>query len=152
MSDKYIKSKIVSISELNDPMETLDIEVSGNNLFYANGILTHNSGQSNSDVGLEDVAESHGTSQTADLIFALIRTENLRDNGRVLVKQLKNRFGDLGKLNKFQVGLDISTMTFYEVDNTEAEREADKPVFDSTPTGNGLEVDLNLKKDEGIPF
>jgi hypothetical protein len=78
--------KIIEIVEL-DERETIDIEVSGNHLFLANGILTHNS---NSDVGLEDTSESFGLPATADFMFALISTEELESLGQLMVKQLKN--------------------------------------------------------------
>jgi intein/homing endonuclease len=36
------KDEILSIDPIGE-MDTIDIEVSGDHLFYANGILTHNS-------------------------------------------------------------------------------------------------------------
>ena len=50
---------------------------------------TTRSGYSNTDVGLEDTSESFGLPATADLMFALISTEELEDLGQILVKQLK---------------------------------------------------------------
>ena len=52
---------------------------------------TTRSGYSNSDVGLEDTSESFGLPATADLMFALISTEELENMGQMMVKQLKNR-------------------------------------------------------------
>ena len=51
---------------------------------------TTRSGYSNSDVGLEDTSESFGLPATADLMFALISTEELEKMNQMMVKQLKN--------------------------------------------------------------
>ena len=66
-------SEVISIEEVGD-MDMIDIEVSGNHLFYANDILTHNS---NSDVGLEDTSESFGLPATADTL--LHEPKSIRD-------------------------------------------------------------------------
>ena len=55
---------------------------------------TTRSGYSNSDIGLEDTSESFGLPATADLMFALISTEELEQQGQFMVKQLKNRYND----------------------------------------------------------
>ena len=71
---------------------------------------TTRSGFSNTDVGLEDTSESFGLPATADLMFALISTEELEDLGQLLVKQLKNRYNDPTKYKRFVVGVDRSRM------------------------------------------
>ena len=43
---------------------------------------------------LTDTSESFGLPATADLMFALISTEELEELGQLLVKQLKNRYND----------------------------------------------------------
>ena len=106
--------KILKIEEL-DERELVDIEVSGNHLFYANDILTHNS---SSDVDLTDTSESFGLPATADLMFALISTEELEQLGQIMVKQLKNRYND-GNVNKrFVVGIDRAKMRLYDCEQT----------------------------------
>ena len=102
--------KILKIEEL-DERELIDIEVSGNHLFYANAILTHNS---SSDVDLTDTSESFGLPATADLMFALISTEELESLGQILVKQLKNRYNDLSIYKRFVVGIDRAKMRLYD--------------------------------------
>jgi hypothetical protein len=116
--------KIIEIVEL-DERETIDIEVSGNHLFLANGILTHNS---NSDVGLEDTSESFGLPATADFMFALISTEELESLGQLMVKQLKNRWGDTNYLKRFVIGIDRSKMRLFD-----AELSAQEDIMDDTP-------------------
>ena len=104
--------KILKIEEL-DEREMIDIEVSGTHLFYANNILTHNS---SSDVELTDTSESFGLPATADLMFALITTEELEGLGQIMVKQLKNRYNDPTMNKRFVVGVDRAKMRLYDVD------------------------------------
>ena len=106
--------KIANIEEIGY-VDMVDIEVSGNHLFYANDILTHNS---NSDVGLEDTSESFGLPATADFMFALISSEELEDMGQIMVKQLKNRYSDPGSNRRFVVGVDRSRMKLYDVEQS----------------------------------
>lgn len=107
--------EIVSIEKIG-VQETIDIEVSGDNLFFANDILTHNSGFSSSDISLTDTSESFGLPQTADLMFALISTEELEGLNQILIKQLKNRYGALDPHRRFTVGIDRAKMRLYDVE------------------------------------
>lgn len=79
---------------------------------------TTRSGFSNTDVGLEDTSESFGLPATADLMFALISTEELEDLGQMLVKQLKNRYNDPTKYKRFVIGVDRSRMKLYDVEES----------------------------------
>jgi hypothetical protein len=114
--------KILKIEEL-DERELIDIEVSGNHLFYANAILTHNS---SSDVELTDTSESFGLPATADFMFALISTEELEELGQIMVKQLKNRFNDPTIYKRFVLGIDRAKMRLYDV-----EQSAQKEILDN---------------------
>ena len=107
-----IKDEIVSIEKI-EVGKTIDIEVDGNHLFFANGILTHNS---SSDVGLEDTSESFGLPATADFMFALISTEDLQKLGQIMVKQLKNRYNDPNINTRFVLGIDRSKMKLYDAE------------------------------------
>lgn len=106
--------KIKNIRELDYELEMIDIEVSGNNLFFANDILTHNS---NSDIEITDTSESFGLPATADLMIALISTEQLEKMNQLMVKQLKNRYNDVNKNKRFTVGLDRSKMRLYDIED-----------------------------------
>jgi hypothetical protein len=79
---------------------------------------TTRSGYSNTDVGLEDTSESFGLPATADLMFALISTEELEDLNQILVKQLKNRYNDPTKYRRFVVGIDRARMKLYDVEES----------------------------------
>ena len=76
---------------------------------------TTRSGYGNSDPDLTDTSESFGLPATADFMFALISTEELEQQGRIMVKQLKNRYNDLVTSRKFMVGIDRSKMKLYDV-------------------------------------
>ena len=91
---------------------------------------TTRSGFSNSDIGLEDTSESFGLPATADLMFALISSEELEKEGKIMVKQLKNRYNDPTYKKKFVVGVDRSKMRLYDVDETSQTLSDDTPVFD----------------------
>jgi hypothetical protein len=106
--------KIIKIEEVGI-QDAVDIEVSGNHYFFANGILTHNS---NSDPGLEDTSESFGLPATADFMFALITNEELEALNQILVKQLKNRYSDPNQYKRFVIGIDRAKMKLYDVEES----------------------------------
>ena len=93
---------------------------------------TTRSGYSNSDVGLEDTSESFGLPATADLMFALISTEELQNRGQMMVKQLKNRYNDPTQNRRFVIGVDRSKMRLYDVSESEQDLTDDTPVFDKS--------------------
>ena len=76
---------------------------------------TTRSGYGNSDPDLTDTSESFGLPATADFMFALISTEELEQQGRILVKQLKNRYNDPTTSRKFILGIDRAKMRLYDV-------------------------------------
>ncbi len=79
---------------------------------------TTRSGFASSDVDLTDTSESFGLPATADLMFALISTEELEAMNQIMVKQLKNRYNDPTMNKRFVVGLDRSKMRLYDVEQS----------------------------------
>lgn len=79
---------------------------------------TTRSGFTSSDPGLEDTSESFGLPATADLMFALISSEELEELGQIMVKQLKNRYNDPGYYKRFTVGVDRSKMKLYDIEQS----------------------------------
>jgi len=77
---------------------------------------TTRSGYSNTDVELTDTSESFGLPATADLMFALISTEELEALNQLMVKQLKNRYNDPTVYRKFIIGIDRARMKLYDVE------------------------------------
>jgi replicative DNA helicase len=103
---------------------------------------TTRSGYTNSDPGLEDTSESFGLPATADLMFALVTSEELESLNQVMVKQLKNRYNDPNSNKRFCIGIDRSKMKLYDVDESQqnfmSDDEDDTPVFDNSKVGQRL--------------
>ena len=74
-------------------------------------------GYGDSDFGLEDTSESFGLPATTDLMLALISTEEMEAIDQILIKQLKNRYGDPGTNKRFVVGIDRPKMRLYDVES-----------------------------------
>ena len=87
---------------------------------------TTRSGYGSSDVELTDTSESFGLPATADLMFALISTDDLEGLGQIMVKQLKNRYNDLSVFKRFVVGIDRAKMRLYD-----CEQSAQDDILDS---------------------
>ena len=86
---------------------------------------TTRSGFGSSDVDLTDTSESFGLPATADLMFALISTEELEGENKIMVKQLKNRYNDLTSNRKFVVGIDRSKMKLFDVNDDQLITDTD---------------------------
>jgi len=97
---------------------------------------TTRSGFGSSDVDLTDTSESFGLPATADLMFALISTEDLESLGQIMVKQLKNRYNDPTIYKRFVVGVDRAKMRLYD-----CEQKAQDDILD-----NKKEEDYNEEK------
>jgi len=96
------------------------------NLPIVSATQTTRSGFASSDVDLTDTSESFGLPATADLMFALISTEELEGLNQIMVKQLKNRYNDPTIFKRFVVGIDRAKMRLYDV-----EQKAQEDILDS---------------------
>jgi replicative DNA helicase len=103
------------------------------NLPIVSATQTTRSGYGSSDVDLTDTSESFGLPATADLMFALISTEELEGLNQIMVKQLKNRYNDPTVNKRFIVGIDRAKMRLYD-----CEQNAQQDVID-----NGQEEEYN---------
>ena len=101
---------------------------------------TTRAGYGSTDVDLTDTSESFGLPATADLMFALISTEELEGMNQIMVKQLKNRYNDLSRNKRFCVGIDRSKMKLYDV-----EESAQKDLVDSGQGSEEQQIDLVKK-------
>lgn len=99
-----------------------------------------------SDVGLENTSDSIGLPMTVDLMLALIATEELDELGQIMVKQLKNRFGDPNINKRFVIGVDRAKMRLYNVEQSAQEEILDGPVFDGSKFGEEEEERKKPKK------
>ena len=100
---------------------------------------TNRTGFASNDVGLEDTSESFGLPATADFMFALISTEELEENGTILVKQLKNRYNDVYANKKFVVGINRGKMKLSDVDNSDVNLQGSNQ--EETDIGVGVGFD-----------
>jgi len=82
---------------------------------------TTRSGYGNSNVEITDTSESFGLPATADLMFALISTEDMEQLGQIMVKQLKNRYNDPTMYKRFVVGIDRAKMRLYDCEQSAQE-------------------------------
>lgn len=108
---------------------------------------TTRSGFSSSDIGLEDTSESFGLPATADLMFALISTEELQEMNQIMVKQLKNRYADPSMHRRFVIGVDRAKMKLYDVEqHAQDDVVDDKPLFDNTDSGKRMSAERKFNK------
>jgi len=108
------------------------------NLPIVSATQTTRSGFGNSDVELTDTSESFGLPATADLMFALISTEELEGLNQIMVKQLKNRYNDPTMNKRFVVGIDRAKMKL-----SDCEQSAQQDIVDS-----GQEEEYNKPDDK----
>ena len=127
--------EIVSIEDCG-VKETLDISVSGDNLFYCNGVLTKN---------------SFGLPATADFMVALISTEELEGLNQIMVKQLKNRYSDKSNYKRFVVGIDRAKMRLYDVEQS-AQNEVLDTRAETSYNGDGNTKPSLKEKFGGFKF
>jgi replicative DNA helicase len=106
------------------------------------------SGYGSSDPDMTDTSESFGLPATADFFVALVTNETLEQLKQVQVKQLKNRYNDMGINKKFVIGIDKSKMKLYDVeesaqdivDSGQQEIKLPKPMVNNKSKFNKLKV------------
>ena len=108
---------------------------------------TTRSGYGSSDVELTDTSESFGLPATADLMFALISTEELEGLGQIMVKQLKNRYNDLNMFKRFCIGVDRAKMRLYD-----CEQSAQDDILDNGKDEEYSYEEKPKKSFEGFKF
>jgi len=133
-SSRYAKTANVNsysyIKAIAEELRGLAVEA---NLPIVSATQTTRSGYGSSDVDLTDTSESFGLPATADLMFALISTEELEGLNQIMVKQLKNRYNDPTIFKRFVVGVDRAKMRLYD-----CEQKAQDDILD-----NGTEDEYN---------
>ena len=134
-----------SVKSIAEELRGLAVEF---NVPIVSATQTTRSGYGSSDVELTDTSESFGLPATADLMFALISTEELEELGQILVKQLKNRYNDTTMYKRFVVGIDRAKMRLYD-----CEQSAQDNILN---TGKEEEYDFEDRKSkksfEGFKF
>ena len=113
-SSRYKNSIVNSytfVKAIAEELRGLAVET---NVPIVSATQTTRSGYGSSDVDLTDTSESFGLPATADLMFALISTEDLEGMNQIMVKQLKNRYNDPTVHKRFVIGIDRSKMRLYD--------------------------------------
>ncbi len=114
------------------------------NLPIVSATQTTRSGFASSDPDLTDTSESFGLPATADLMFALISTEDLEQLSQIMVKQLKNRYNDPTSNRRFVVGIDRAKMRLYD-----CEQDAQSDIMiDENDTAEYNEKESKAKFDD----
>ena len=111
------------IKSIAEELRGLAVEA---NVPIVSATQTTRSGFASSDVDLTDTSESFGLPATADLMFALISTEELEGLNQIMVKQLKNRYNDPTIFKRFVIGIDRAKMRLYD-----CEQKAQEDILDS---------------------
>jgi len=125
-SSRYKGSAVNSYTYVKSIAEELRGLAVENNVPIVSATQTTRSGYGNSDVDLTDTSESFGLPATADLMFAIISSEELENLGQIMIKQLKNRYNDPTIFKRFVIGIDRAKMRLYDVDQS-----AQKEIVDS---------------------
>lgn len=119
LSNPYVYVKLIT-----EELRGLAVEY---NVPIFTATQTNRSGFSSSDLELTDTSESFGITFNADMMFALISTEELEKTNQLLVKQLKNRYSDKSVYRKFLIGVDRPKMRLYDCEQSAQEDLLDKP-------------------------
>jgi len=129
-SDIDFNDKIISIEYIGEE-ELYDIEVSHDNLFYANDILTHNSAMGNTEAGMENISESLKIAMTADVAIMLINNEQMREQNQQIWKLVKNRY--TGQMPSLMMETDFSRMTYKPYDDGTSYEETNQEEINTSP-------------------
>lgn len=108
-------------------------------------------GFNNTDFDMTDTSESFGLPATLDMLFGIIRTEDLDKMGQLMIKQLKSRYNDVNYYKKFLVGVDIKKFKLFDVEESMQGQLADagttdndKPLFDKSSSKSGFIDDIKF--------
>lgn len=85
-----IDDEIVSIECIGE-QETIDINVSGNKLFYANDLLTHNSAVEEMEYDHSHIAGGISKINTADNVIGIFTSMAMKERGRYQIQFMKTR-------------------------------------------------------------
>jgi len=104
----HILDEIVEIEYLG-LRETIDINTSGNRLFYANGILTHNSAVEEVEFDHSHISGGISKINTADNVFGIFTSRAMRERGKYQIQCMKSR-SSTGVGMKIDLDYNIETM------------------------------------------
>ena len=118
------------VKSIAEEIRALGVEY---NAPIVSAVQFNRNGSSTTDSSMEDVSDSYGIAFTADILLALISTEELEQMGQIMIKQLKNRYAPLDRHRKFIVGVDRSKMRVYDVGQSAQEELIETKMNQETP-------------------
>lgn len=111
------------------------------------GVQINRGGIDSSDMDITDTSDSMKIVHSLDLYIGVIRSEELDELGQVMIKVLKNRYGDPSRYRKFVLGMDAGRSLLYDVEQSaqqgihDSGQPSDKPAFDQTKFGKRLNTE-----------
>lgn len=102
-------------------------------------------GAESSNPNMSDLAESHAIAATADLMWAIVANDKMKQLGQILIIQLKNRYKDLNAQERFYLGVDRSKMRWFEVEQKAQSTPEQRQEYEDTET----EVKLRISEKHG---
>lgn len=112
--EKIEWSEIVSIEYIG-MKDTIDIDVDGDHLFYANGILTHNSSVEEVEYGNQHIAGGISKINTADNVIGIFTSRAMREQGRYQLQLMKTR-NSSGVGQKIDLAFDVDTLRITDLE------------------------------------
>lgn len=106
--------EIVSIEYIGE-RETVDINTAGNRLFYANGILTHNSAVEEIEFDHSHISGGISKINTADNVFGIFTSRSMRERGQYQIQLMKTRSSS-GVGQKIELAFDLETLRITDPD------------------------------------
>jgi len=78
-------------------------------------------GYGDSDPDITSTSESFGVPATADFMAVIVTNEEMARSGRILFKQLKNRYNGIDTMTSFMLGIDRPKMKLYDINDQEVD-------------------------------
>lgn len=110
----YSENSYTLVKAIAEELRGLAVE---KNVILWSAAQTTRSAWDSSDISMGDVAESAGLAHTADFMLGGVETEEHKQQGVQMFKQLKSRYGNKDYYNKFNLGVKKENQRWYETDN-----------------------------------
>jgi hypothetical protein len=114
-----IEDEITSIKYIGEE-DTIDVNVSGNHLFYANDILTHNSAVEEIEFDHSHIGGGLSKIQTADNVIGIFTSRAMRERGRYQIQFMKTRSSS-GVGQKVDLEYNVDTLRIIDLKEEESD-------------------------------
>lgn len=110
--------------------DTIDIDVEGDHLFYANGVLTHNCAVDEIEFDHSHISGGLSKIQTADNVIGIFTNRAMREAGRYQIQYMKTR-SSAGVGQSVELKFDQQSLRIRDMD----EGSAPTPTISSLASG-----------------